>query len=232
MPISKCMIQTNNAIFLHLPKTAGTWITKILDPIIVGDKSVNHEFLKNPRTDKKVFTFVRNPWDWHKSLYMHDFFETELPKRQPTDTIQLVRPSIKSFPEFISSLSVYSEEFIEKLIRINRIRTLIKDDNLDPYEIDFLKSWNLSKKGAYQHLCECFTKYTNYVGRYENLKEDLTMMLEISGDMTKNIEKNIADIPKINYTQSLDYGDLYDDKTKEIVEIATKDIIDRFGYSF
>jgi len=206
-------------------------MTKILDPIIIGDKGVNHEFLKNPRTDKKVFTFVRNPWDWHKSVYMHDFFGSELIVNNQ-NTLRLVRPAIKSFPEFVSSLAVYSEEFIEKLIRINRIRTLMKSYNLDSYEIEFLNSWKKSKIGAYQHFCDNFTKYADYVGRYENLKEDLTTMLEISGDMNKDIEKNIDDIPKLNYTQSLDYRDLYDDKTERIVEIATTHIIDRFSYSF
>jgi len=98
---------TNNFMFYHMPKTAGSSITKILKPYCVGGHvrefhltrafthtAVEHTWNKYNGNKYFSFTFVRNPYDRLYSLYkfltkisrINDTFETFILKmdREPS----------------------------------------------------------------------------------------------------------------------------------------------------
>jgi len=86
----------NNAVFLHVPKTVGTWVTQCIDSLDllechIASKHADVERINNfwrhypyfyirkslsrsPRVQHEVnkafkFCFVRHPWDWVQSYY-------------------------------------------------------------------------------------------------------------------------------------------------------------------
>lgn len=71
------MIIGRDYVFLHVPKTGGTWIRAALrlSGTIEQEFKDHLHFNGLPEDVKKsnrmVFAFVRNPWDWYLSLYTH-----------------------------------------------------------------------------------------------------------------------------------------------------------------
>lgn len=91
------LILKNGALFLHIPKTGGTWVTKVLREAglvrcSIGHRHANLDHLLAPgwqglgrrlewgwkrslhlRTHPRPFTFcfVRHPLDWYESFYLY-----------------------------------------------------------------------------------------------------------------------------------------------------------------
>jgi hypothetical protein len=246
------MIETPNAIFLHLPKTGGTWVSQILKPIVTND---NYPYFSEARflseivspKNKKVFTFVRNPWDWHKSFYLHTTSGTEITTDE--DTHGLLRNYLliqnknlpsnyaenPSFSEFIKAFtSNPPKSVIEKASKISNVRTLMRNQRIkDPYAGNFcFNLWKEHEKPFYQNICNMFTKNADYVGRYENLRFDLIEILDMVGDLTAEVEDKIMELPRLNYTQTINYREMYDSDTKEIIQNTCQEMIGKYDYKF
>ena len=64
------MVSTEQFVFLHLEKCAGTFITKFLLEAFPGsDYEKGSAPLPFHPANKFVFGSIRNPWDWYVSLY-------------------------------------------------------------------------------------------------------------------------------------------------------------------
>lgn len=67
------MILHPKYIFLHVPKTGGTWVRMMLQLSggIERELKGHNPYSKVTPKDRPAFCFVRNPWDWYISLYCH-----------------------------------------------------------------------------------------------------------------------------------------------------------------
>jgi hypothetical protein len=68
------MLVTDDFVFLHVPKTGGTFIQTVLRahlPVVDHglDLHASHANLAEPWRDLPGFYVVRNPWDWYVSWY-------------------------------------------------------------------------------------------------------------------------------------------------------------------
>lgn len=69
------MIITNKNNFIHIPKTSGKYIEKILD--INGKvikKTNTHDGMRAINNKNKFFAIIRNPEDWYISYYNYNLF--------------------------------------------------------------------------------------------------------------------------------------------------------------
>jgi hypothetical protein len=70
------MIVTDNALYLHMPKTGGNWVREVLKSITIED--FGHRLPSNDFYRPNVYLFVRNPWQWYNSLYHYLIYGSEI----------------------------------------------------------------------------------------------------------------------------------------------------------
>lgn len=205
MPI----ILKNGSVFLHIPKTGGTWIASVLKDLNLIHKriSVKHAtFLCGKRElykfavgeiskDKKIqpppfsFCFVRNPINWYESWYKYI-----------TDPIRKGR----TFGSEIDIRYWHPTAILNNLVD--------EDFNI------FVENVNKKRPGYVTELYGWFTLHkVNFIGKQENLVNDFIKVLKI---MNINFDEDfIRNYPRQNESRKLD---------KEIIwnkEILTKTIL-------
>lgn len=221
------MIYTPHFVFLHVPKTGGTWFRNVLSKKAVrkelgvralpwgthwfphperlvwgtinGDEiSTTRDLFERPR-----ILFVRNPWDWYVSLFHHWFDGYR--KRGPrlarwAERLARAGPDPKTAFPFV-------------------VRDLIANEG----------SW----QARYQRLAETGSTAT-HIGRFESLRTESVRLMEACGaTVPPPVRQLILTRGKRNETRKRrPYSDYYDAALRDHVAEAECEIIERFGYVF
>ena len=198
-------------IFVHIPKAAGTSISKNLKKA-PGNKNkwlakTKHETLSDfyfKVSDRRTFTdkilklnpenyytfgFVRNPWDRILSLYQYLKF------KKPIKEIE----TIDSFQDFLFQA---------------------KDG------VDWIKNLSTMRPQADYFTFDNGSILINFLGHYEYLQEDLS---KISKEIGLSI--NIKHLNK-SKNSHLDYRNIYETKMVDIVKDLFIDDVNLFSYEF
>lgn len=202
------LFRKHNAVFVHVPKTGGTTIDRILsadtnDVEFRGEGDGNIEF--SHMTAKQLraaipdfaqlfsFGFVRNPWDRILSEYLY---------RVENDSFHYVECCAKAtFEHYLMQISQLDIAHMPHA-RINHVYN------------------------QYDFLMEDGQQAVNFIGRFENFEEDLRAVLNKIG-LDPSIE-----IPKLNATKHRHYRNYYSDETRLLVERMYAKDIQTFGYSY
>ena len=201
----------HNFLFIHVPKTAGTSLTKALEPY--GDPNPTDrlskirsylnlvskndpiyfpihstwEYAQNrlgTEQYEKMFTFafVRNPWDRLVSYY---HYVLNNPEHHRHDKVK----SLNNFAEYVD-FEIKRNKFSQSQLLVD------KNGNL---KVDF-------------------------IGKLENLSEDFQYICEKIGIQ--------CELPHVNKSSHKKYQDLYDEESKEKVAQHWADEIKLFSYFF
>ncbi len=227
-------------IFIHIGKTGGTSIEKVLCNHLNIDfeqtkkspegKWWKHIWAKYMKeyvgeeiwNDYFTFAFVRNPFDMILSLYS---MYTQYPEyTNPEKHQNLYHPwnQYKDFEDFILSMGERQHEPNEKW-RLQLDKLGVKGTMNLWYSIENLQSsyltdsWKGKENGKGEILVD-------FVGRYENLSEDFHHFCEKVGLPKLELIRHGA-------TKHKTYQDIYTDKMKKIVYNHSSVDIERFGYS-
>jgi len=227
------MIETANAIYLHIPKTAGTWVRNVLEPVKV--KWIEHGILFEPQT-KPVFAFVRNPWDWHVSFYHFsqqgsEYFQHINNRPHP---IAQTLPKGHTFADFINFVCNPTAEYKRKLLSIHKLRSKIynKNDEESVAEGHIFQTWIDADVGLYQHICNTYTKYADKIGKHETVREDLLEFTQQVSDCTDVIADRISSTPPMNITAiNQDRNSFYNTELDALIYNSCSDIITTYGYT-
>jgi Sulfotransferase family len=156
---------SSNALFLHIPKTGGTWVEQALmeigvhteQPLTIPGVTYRHSLLPMFQEQHPyVFTFVRHPLSWYESWWKFQagtwtIFEPGV--WHPQRTLESCRAD--DFSEFIRLCIEHEPSYVSRM-----------------YE------WYIGPVGF---------EFVNYVGRYENLINDLVQVLTVL-DQTFDVE--------------------------------------------
>ena len=126
----------HNFVFFHVYKVAGTSIRKVLEPLSTFIHPFGHfkpcDFrtmkMEDGRTGQEImdefftFAFVRNPWDWHISLFHYM-------KNPCHPNHKLIKDM--SFEEYVTWYINEDRKTQYQLISINK-------DNSSPIELDYI----------------------------------------------------------------------------------------------
>ncbi|MCP4697253.1 MAG: GNAT family N-acetyltransferase [Gammaproteobacteria bacterium] len=201
------MIISNRFVFVHLPRTGGTFIRQVLLKHAPHDWQVtnvtpDHPTIKDIPPEYKglpVFGFVRNPWDWYVSWY-------EYLKRRGDN-------------ELFNQISGHG-------------RNGFKQTLLAGFEKDFLKKQDIG--GISWYLSECFGPDLDAlkIGKFERLREELLAILNSVCDAPESLRNAVQHYPAANTSIRRKYQDYYDEELRELVAYKDRNVIRRFGYSF
>jgi hypothetical protein len=238
MELKKKFKTNMNTIFIHIPKTGGTTISESLiyfhrffgwsfgsefnrdkDKVLLksynyGPTQIGHIYYKSlingNYLEKKYFKnsfkfcFVRNPYDRIVSLYKYH----KINERLNLD-----------FDNFIKILYTEFQNGSVPPVGLYNIKTFNHDSKLYDRKI-FGSQYNL--------MIKWIPKDIGFIGRFENLNEDVHKLIKILGYNGKNFI-----IPKLNFTKEDNYLSYFTNRqTIDYVSEIYKKDIRRFGYKF
>ena len=204
-----------NTIMIHIDKCAGVSICNHFKAYHGSHSKWNRYQERWPLEWKNFFkfTFVRNPWDRVVSAYLFHLFKSEA---QFYDRYERTQNQIRQTLSQQEHFRVDHKDF-NYFLRYNRG---LKYKLLSTYSYKFHPCYTF----IYDEDMNC---QVDFVGRYENLNEDMAYIQEKLG-------MSIEPIPHVNSTKSKrpHYSVFYNEENIEIVREIYKVDIELFGYEF
>jgi hypothetical protein len=209
-------IAEREALFLHIPKTAGYSVTGALERAFPDAHRMPTRGLGRRRgaadfVARKIgatafernwtFCVVRNPWDWAVSGYLH---------------VTRNRPAYGDAPP---SFADFMRGAWRKGLKRNPNRLKFNSPELYVYyhtQIDQLAHLRFGWLGRRAPV--------DFFVRFERLAEDWSVVCDRLGSE--------AALPHRNRSERRHYASYYDGETRAMVEKRNAELIERFGYKF
>jgi hypothetical protein len=230
------MIITNKFVFVHFPRTGGTFITNVIKRFFPSAHEIGYHLsrslLPNEYSHLPVLGAVRNPWEFYVSWYHHVW---------PRDAATPLH----------SWLSENGKQQFEGATR-NALNLGTDNDRLDalieklPDEVDYRKRNipNITKDAMrrvrgtgvgyytfrFNHLFENADNL--FVCRFETLRQDLIVFFEGVGVATDELRDYVLHSDKQNTAEHLHYSTYYSPELAELVSIRDRQLTEKFGYVF
>ncbi|NDV00529.1 sulfotransferase family 2 domain-containing protein [Pseudoroseicyclus tamaricis] len=214
--MASLFIPSRNALFLHLPKTAGYSVSTALAeafpdtqsyPVRDMSRAESAASYLGERLDPAVFArtwsfcFVRNPWDWAVSGWLH-----------VTRNTGAYGDSPPSFAEFLTG------SWDQGLKRNPNPRKFNSPQTFVAYHTQLTQSEHLAGRNGEDPVPLAF------YARFEQLSQDWARICDRLG--------RAISLPHQNKSQRGHYTDYYTDPLREIVARRNAALIARFGYAF
>lgn len=227
-------------IFIHIGKTGGTSIEKVLctqlgidfertkkDPDgnwwkHIWAKGMRKQVGKNTWDNYFKFAFVRNPYDMIVSLYSMYTQYPEYTNRELYPALYHPWNQYDSFNEMVLGMGhdihEPDDQWRRQLDKLNaQTHTDVWNGLANLYTSYLTESWK-GENGYGEILVD-------FVGRFENLDEDFAFACEQIGLPSYELIHHGA-------TEHRPYSELYSDEAREIVSKHFEIDIDRFNYKF
>jgi len=211
------MIVSKHFVFIHVPKTGGSFIRKILLEKAPEDwdlreisghvpiSEVPEEYAGLP-----AFAFVRNPFDWYVSWYT--FLRAEL-----------LMAGIPN--EFFSRMSKRGTRSFR-----NTLETIFADEALKAKQCDCFFRGSVFGCHLNTHLGNDLTRIR--IGKLERLQDDLSAILTEYSDAPRAMLDAVHSQSKVNVSLRDHYRSYYDKELREMVSIRDRQVLDYFHYQF
>ena len=236
------MIVTEKFVFIHLHKTGGQFINRLLLNHFEDARQIGYHhplsLLPPEYNNLPMLAFVRNPWDWYVSWYA---FNVEFPERNPIYVVlsQKGRYGFKQticnmlrLGEAIEPYCSLKDELLEALpdtIIGNTLSGLTRNclTTFDDGSIGYY-TWLVRRMIGVDHQAPM-----PMIGKTETLREDLLSFLHKVGyQATDAMLSYINDAEKMNQSTRGGYQEYYDSELKDLVASKECSVIDKYGYVF
>lgn len=210
-------------MFIHLPRTGGTFINNVLRYDIKSKSPYkdNHYDVKTyfdelglKLPDYKIFTVVRNPWDWYVSLYEYGI------QNNASEYRVFRKKSEDTFSNWLNNIIHFNanEEELEDEYE-NSTSYFYKKHTKKNFPIGWLTFRYFYSIGL---PCDVLI--------FESLNTDLKTYLQgFYGPKTFDL---IDTMGKINKSNKKDYKEYYTGKDIDLVKEKENYIISKFNYTF
>ena len=230
------MIVTDKFIFLHLPRTGGTFVSEVIKKFFPLAHEIGYHLprvaLPKEYSHLPVLGAVRNPWAFYPSWYHHHCSDNRylplfcsLSANRKLNFVQTTRNALnlgvndgavdlllQELPEDFN----YQERHISNLTR--DVMRKIRGSGLGLYTFRFNELF-----GPAHDVFFC---------RVESLRSDLIAFFEKVGAASDALRSYVLDLDKKNVSEHLHYSSYYTSELAELVLIRDRPLIERFGYVF
>jgi len=230
------MIVTDEFVFVHLPRSAGTFISELIKNFFPSAHEVGYHLprslLPKESSHLPILGAVRNPWEFYVSWYHHVW------PRDASTTL-------------VSWLTQNGNVDFSGAIR-NALNLGVNNERLDaliemlPDEVDYRKRNipNITKEairrardtgvGYYTFRFNHLFGEANdvFICRFETLREDLLKFFENIGVANDELRDHVLTSEKKNTAEHRHYSTYYTPDLAELVSIRDCQIVEKFGYCF
>ena len=213
------MIVCKQFVFVHMPKTGGTWLREVFKkyrhPLWHLKEREGHLTSAEAPPGRLVLGIVRNPWDWYVSWYffrVREFRErTGLFGRNPAREWGKL---LTGWHEHLSTPDAQTRDGFQRALPGLMDGTLA-DSYTETHERFFGDD------------------RPTHLARFETLGADVTDFLKAHRIPNKlNLRTALRTFPRKNTSRHGPYRDYYDDGARDLVVKADRAIIERYGYEF
>lgn len=235
------MIATNRFVFIHLHRTGGQFIRKLLLKHYADAKEIGYHFpihmLPYCYGHLPVIGFVRNPWDWYVSWYAFN----QVRPRSPIFTVASDNGTLGFAPTVHNMLHLGSSEAYYRQLKSRMVdalpRSIIGNRGIGITR-DELAAYDCNNKGYYSWLIrrmygDAPASSERVLGRFEHLRDDLHMMLaQLNGELPPQLSQDIRNSATVNAASHEPFHTCYDDALQQAVAMQEQWVCTRFRYSF
>ena len=230
------MIVTDKLVFVHLPRTGGTFVSEVIAKFFPSAREIGHhlprERLPREYSHLPVLGTVRNPWEFYVSLYHY------LSRRHAASPL---------FSWMTQNGTLNFEGSIRNILNLG-----VNDERLNalipmlPEQVDYSRRLipNVSKDvmsrvrgtGVSYYTFRFNEMFGNvddmFCCRLETLNQDLVNFFEKIGVLTSELRDYVLCLGKKNPSEHLHYSTYYTPDLAELVSIRDRQLIERFKYVF
>jgi hypothetical protein len=230
------MIVTDKFVFVHLPRSGGTFITELIRKFFPSAQEIGYHLpralVPDDYSHLPVLGAVRNPWDFYVSWYHHVW-----PRDAATTLISWVTDNGKH------GFAGTTRNALNLGMKNERLDVLIE---LLPEQVDYRRKNipNITKEAMrrvrgsgvgyytfrFNHLFENADDV--FVCRFETLRQDLIRFFEGIGVANDELRGYVLRSDKKNTAEHLHYSSYYTPELVDLVSIRDRQLVDRFGYVF
>ncbi len=238
------MIVTDQFVYIHTSRHAGTFTNKLILEHVSGAKMLRYHGhlsdLPKEYADLPVIGFVRNPWDWYVSMYFNY-------KRKRQYLFDIISEGCTL--EFKETLIRYLT-LGDKTAGSGKLRKRL--EKAAPSEITSATPAKFSRPGLvssdfngysaglgyyswlFMQMHERKGRIRGSIGRFEDLRAELLRLMEKTGTpITPAMRAYIVESEKLNSSsRDTDYRGYYDEELQQLVYEKDKRLIEKFGYQF
>ena len=234
------MIATPEFLFIHLHKTGGQFVNRLLMQHYPGARALDYH---QPRSEAPAearalptFAFIRNPWDWYVSWYA---FNLEKPQRNPIFRAVSEMGSVDFHTTIHNLLHLGHPLHVAMREEIASGLPETRDGNLGSgITRDVMRGFTDPDAGYLSWLMcyMCFVEGSPAgirVGRMEHLRKELPELIrECGGSMHSELATAIVTAPAVNVSPRRDYRGYYDAELRDLVAERDWAIVESYNYSF
>jgi hypothetical protein len=230
------MIVTDNFVFVHLPRSGGTFVTGIIKKFFPSAREIGHHFqrelLPAEYSHLPILGTVRNPWEFYVSLYHY-----VLPKDAASVLVSWMsengRLGFKGSIRNLLNLGI-NDERLNLLIEMLPERLDHGKRHIPSVTKDAMRIVRGTGIGYYTlRFNQMFGNADGVVFcRLETLTRDLINFFEEIGAATDELRDYVLNSDKVNASDHLHYSSYYTPELSELVLLRDRPLIERFGYVF
>ncbi len=218
------MLISDDFIFIHLQKCAGSFVDNLLEKMFTSAKfnGARHDSVRQigkKNIGKPVFGTIRNPWDWWVSWYA------------ATNGGRKFRLTSNSFEEFWDTVFSTTQPLGElKMEQINEL-------GIGPYTYRFVMRYFRDPDAAFSDW-ETVEKdprdfmHPVHLCRVEDLRNELVRFFKFIGIELTNDQSSILMNAPVDNPSTHDFTEsYYNNRLRELVREKDRLIVDLYGYS-
>ena len=234
------MLITDKFVFLHLPRTGGTFVYEVVRKFFPSAREIGYhlprELLPREYSHLPVLGTVRNPWEFYVSWYHHHHSNVRyspfknvlfccLSENRKLDFVQTIRNAL--------DLGV-SDEKLDSLIQALPENFDYQKRHIPNLTKDLMRKIRGTGLGLYTfRFNQLFGQADDvFFCRVESLRSDLMAFFERIGAASDALRSYVLGLDKKNISEHLHYSTYYTPELAELVLIRDRQLVERFGFTF